>query len=581
MGAHMNITPSLANDTIAQLRRERDRFVAFAFASADILLELDDQNHILYANGALRGLLGIESTTILNKPIMHYIAPEDQTLFASALSQLNSSSRLDSTNIRFLTPRKNKIPFALTGFSFPDMDDHKYLSMSLRQPGVNPEDILEHDIDSGFLKKKPFIEHANHYVRKANEKGEKVKVTLLDLPELKAFIDDLPQDSALELVQEISDYLRERSVDGELAGLIEEDAYSFVHHGALDIDKVTQDIIAITKKKDPSGKGMVVRTATLDADPKGLSEQDSANALLYALNRCVESQGEEAGITSIAEAYEGLLDDTVDKIKAFKDLVENDQFKVAFQPIVELKNGVVHHFELLTRFDENKYFENPFQFISFGEQANLITDFDLAMCQKTFSVLQSAAANGNYPLVSINISGKSLSSMLFMDTVKKLLELNKAFRKQVIFEITESARIKDLTVANDFIQELREEGNMCCLDDFGVAESSFDYLRKLQVDFVKIDGSYVKESIQTTEGRKMLRAMASLCRNLGIVTIGEMVEDDKTASQLWEAGVKFGQGFLFGKPTLDEDELAQCSKPTPFYRGVLRARRVVLPKSAM
>ena len=110
------------------------------------------------------------------------------------------------------------------------------------------------------------------------------------------------------------------------------------------------------------------------------------------------------------------------------------------------------------------------------------------------------------------------------------------------------------------------------MDDFGTGESSFDYLRNLQVDFIKIDGSYVRESMKTVRGRQMLRAMAGLCANLGVQTIGEMVEDEKEAGLLYDCGIKFGQGYLFGKPTVEDETLIHHGKRSPIYKSVIRAR---------
>ena len=176
------------------------------------------------------------------------------------------------------------------------------------------------------------------------------------------------------------------------------------------------------------------------------------------------------------------------------------------------------------------------------------------------------------PLVAVNLSGKSLSSSLFIDALEKILDQAGRRRPQIIIEITESSKIENIQIANAFIQRLRKAGNRVCLDDFGAGESSFDYLRNLHVDFVKIDGSYVKESLLTVRGREMLKAMSSLCKDLGMVTIGEFVEDEKAAKLLWECGVKFGQGYFLGKPDMDAEVLANCSKPTPFYGGVMHVR---------
>jgi len=121
---------------------------------------------------------------------------------------------------------------------------------------------------------------------------------------------------------------------------------------------------------------------------------------------------------------------------------------------------------------------------------------------------------------------------------------------------------------------LRNEGNKCCLDDFGSGEASLDYLRRIHVDYVKIDGSYVRESVRTMRGRHMLRAMSALCKDMRMQTIGEYVEDTQIASMLWESGIRFGQGFLFGKPTVDMSVLENCSKPSEHYSGVIRTKRI-------
>ncbi len=269
-----------------------------------------------------------------------------------------------------------------------------------------------------------------------------------------------------------------------------------------------------------------------------------------------------------------MLDDTVERITQFKDTVDFKKFEIAYQPIVDIKNGIVHHYECLVRLNESETFSNPFQFISFGEQANLIADFDLAMMQRTLETLEEASKQGNFPLVAVNLSGRSLSSNLFMDAFKELMLQKPKTSKQIIIEITESCKITDFEIVGNFIDELKAEfESLFCLDDFGTGESSFDYLRNLQVDFIKIDGSYVKESVKTLRGRQMLRAMANLCSSLGVQTIGEMVEDEKAAGLLYDSGVRFGQGYLFGKPTIDPETLTLWGKPTPYFRSTVRARR--------
>ena len=572
----MTTSPNLSSAAAQvsdQLRHERDRFVAFAFASADILLELDAQGNILFADGATRGLLGRDVEELLGLDFFSLLPEADAASARRVMDEMDRKHRMDKTNINMHSRHLDAVPFSMSGFRLSSLQNHTYLSLSLLRGDVTTDQLFKRDFDTGLLKAQSFAEAASEKIAAAKERGEEVKLTLVGLPDLKGLLDQLSEDDAQVLLLQISEYLRSKSIDGDTAGMIDPESYSFVHAGVEEPTKLVAEIIAITQRADPKGKGIKVNSQTIDADPGALSQTDSANALLYTLNLFAQNAGADFTIDSLSKGYERLLDETVKKMTNFKQTVNEEEFKLAFQPIVDLKSGLIHHYEILVRINSQDTFKNPFDFITFGEQAGMIGDFDLLMIQKAFEVLEKTAKQGNRPMVAVNISGKSLGSMLFKDALRKLVEVNNKTRKQMIFEITESSKIEDMIAANDFIQELRKEGNLCCLDDFGTGESSFEYLRNLQVDFIKIDGSYVRESLKTQRGRHMLKAMAGLCRDLNVTTIGEMVEDEKAAALLWEAGVKFGQGYLFGKPEVDEATIINCKKPTPFYQGIMRAKK--------
>lgn len=553
-------------------QQERERYVAFAFACADVLIEITPEGNVVYANGATKGLLGRESKEMEGLDFFSLIHKEDLDELKQNLDELGTKHRMDLIEARVHTVHKDAMPFLIAGFRLSNIRNNLYLSLRTSHGQLNADELFHRDYDTGLLKTHGYVDTANEKIRNAIEKGDNVNVTLLDFPQLKELIDELPEDAAEHLLHDISDYIRENSLDGDTAGMIKEGSYSFVHDSSVEPAKVVNDILKITEKFTPMGKNMEVRTETLDADPGELSSQDSANVLLYTLNNFAQSSGEELCIHSLSESYEHMLDETVEKMYHFKQTVTEADFKVAFQPIVDLKSGLIHHYEALVRMNNNDIFSNPFEFITFGEQAGIIGDFDLLICQKVFDVLERTSKEGNFPLVAVNLSGRSLGSNWFKDSLRKVIDENKRRRKQLIFEITESSKIEDLESANEFVQEIRKGGNLFCLDDFGAGESSFDYLRNLQVDFIKIDGSYVRESLKTSRGRLMLKAMSGLCRDLNVTTIGEMVEDEKAAKLLWEAGVKFGQGYLFGKPEVDEETIINCKKPTPFYGGMMRIK---------
>ncbi len=554
------------------LKEERDRFVAFAFASADLLLEIDNNYNIRYIDGAIIGFLGEHPQQLIGRSLYSIIAEEEQQNVTEALHQIATKGRANQFRTFLQTKLYKSLPVTLAGATIPHKDNALFITITILTKEIDDE-LQQRDIKSGLFKKHDFAKQATKRIEEATKQGKNTKLTLLDFPELKEFLDSLEPTTAAELTIEIADYIRSKSLGGDTAGIVKEGVYSVLHDASVTTEQLLTEVQAITKKLDPQGKGVQAKAATIDGNIGNLTGQDSANAILYALNKFAKA-GDKFDLESIEQGYAEMLNDTMEKISSFKKTVTEDSFQLAFQPIVELKHGIIHHYETLVRFDSDK-FDNPFHFINFGEQTDLISDFDLAMCQRTIDVLKNAAKQHHYPRVAINLSGRSLSSQLFMDALKRLLDTVPKHKKQIIFEITESAKIDDMEKADNFLQSLRDDGHKCCLDDFGVGESSFEYLRTLSVDFVKIDGSYVRETLNSKKGKNMLRAITGMCRHLGIITIGEMIEDEKTAAILWESGIHFGQGYLFGKPTLDAGELVNCDKQSIYYAGAFKSKRKI------
>ncbi len=574
MGASLHAA-STGLDT--SIKIERDRFVAFAFASADVLVELNNEGNILFVDGATLGLLGRSPSEMVGKPFFSLVHTDSMEKAQNVFAGLTHLARIDHVEIHLSRKGKDDdfVRVNLSGFRMTGMNEHTYLTLSIpRSNVVDESEIFRRDLHSGLLKKESFVDDANAKIRQAQNEGKEVRLTLLDFPQIKELLDSLAPQLANSLMSEISAYLKSKSLDGDTAGMIENGAYSIVHDGSMSEQQIVDELVEITRRVDPAGKGITPTATSVTADTNRLTTQDSANALLYTINKFASERGANFSLPSLSEAYGSMLQDTVERIGHFKDTVEFKKFEIAFQPIVDIKNGIVHHYECLVRLHDSQAFANPFQFISFGEQANLIADFDLAMMDRTLEILETASKQGQFPLVAVNLSGRSLSSNLFMDAFKELMRSKATPSRQVIIEITESSKISDFALVDAFIKDLKGEfGSLFCLDDFGTGESSFDYLRNIQVDFIKIDGSYVRDSMKTLRGRQMLRAMAGLCNSLGVQAIGEMVEDEKSAGLLYDCGVKFGQGYLFGKPVVDTETLAHYGKPTPYFRSTVRARR--------
>jgi EAL domain-containing protein (putative c-di-GMP-specific phosphodiesterase class I) len=177
------------------------------------------------------------------------------------------------------------------------------------------------------------------------------------------------------------------------------------------------------------------------------------------------------------------------------------------------------------------------------------------------SRLKSMSARDQLIPVAMNISGHSINSDGFVDSLRELLAENPDLHGTIMFEITETARIADLAKANEIVNKLRADGFHVCLDDFGAGEAAFEYLWDLEVDFVKIDGAYVEASTKSDKGKAFLKAMSSLCHDLGMATIAERIETREELDYLKGIGVAYGQGYLFGRPDPAADLTVRGNSP--------------------
>ena len=536
---------------VTNLRSDRDRFVAFAFAAADALVELDDERKISYAVGAIHWLSGRSADHLLGTPFLDVVVEEDARLIRAAFATAETQSRFGPVNIRLKGSSGKQQPVALFGSYLPGRKNRLFLALSSHRiaPVTSVSENVQRDSQTGLLAKDSFAEVALEALKGGEEQETPYRMSLLNVDGLDQFQQRVDQAQADGFLSDISAHLQVHSVNGESAGRLTGNQFGLVHESSLDVAALEQSIVDRARDVDPTGEGLAIETSTVSLEADQVSEEDNARALLYTINKFSEQHGDFT-ISALSQGYKLMLDDTRDRITQFKKMIDAGKFDVVFQPIVDLKTREVHHSEALVRFHNDDDGNSPFEAITFAEDVGVIGDFDLAMCRKVIDKIHRARDHGDTLHIAVNLSGRSLESPGFVRALQSLLVSSDGIREQLMFEVTESAKITDLETTNKIIHDLRSKGHQVCLDDFGAGASAFQYLRALDVDFVKIDGVYVREALVKPNGKPFLRAMATLCSDLGIETIGEMVEDEPVARFLLESGVRYGQGYLFGRPAV-------------------------------
>lgn len=526
------------------LKAERDRFVALAFCWADFLLEVDMEETIVFAGGPWQAITSMTTDQLIGTKLEDIVLAEDMGLMRSLLGVARRQGRIEDVEIRFKGQRKAGLPIGFAGYFLEDLGNHYFLAMRIsRNQGAGLVHGGQKATDSNLYDANSFADALGGKLKAASGDNDN-QLTLINMPGMAELKERLDPGQTAELEKVLGTYLRANSVDGDSAAELDEGKFGLVHADDLDVRSLESQLAGVAKDFDPTKQGLNIEAATMAVDAENISEEDMANGLVYAINRFKDGGSGVFNMSELASNLSTLVSEAAEKVSTFKATVANRDFHLVYHPIINVMTGEVHHYEALTRFEEGV---SPFEIITMAEETGLIPEFDLAVVEKGLEFLNTIPRNN--PLsIAVNISGQSVASEWYVNALNNLMNDNKWAEGRMMFEITESAKMVDLEMANTFIQRLRKAGFPVCLDDFGAGAASFSYLMSLEVDVVKIDGPVVKDAQKARRGKALLESMATLCKNLGIETVAEMVDDKTGLDFVRKCGIDYAQGYLFGKP---------------------------------
>ncbi len=239
--------------------------------------------------------------------------------------------------------------------------------------------------------------------------------------------------------------------------------------------------------------------------------------------------------------------------KKLRDALDRDQIVLFAQPIVRLSDYKTTHHEVLLRIrDEHGGYISPAVFMDVAESTGIVREIDLRVVEKLLAHITRSGLAGAKVRYFINLSGISMSSQDWVDRFMALLAKSDVHPNQLGFEITETAALSDVEVAMKFIRRLRAIGCRIALDDFGSGFSSFYYLRQFDVDYVKIDGSFIRDLADDNGSRLFVKALNDVAQGMKKQVIAEWVESAAAVEMLVGMGTQYAQGYYFHKPKLLE-----------------------------
>jgi predicted signal transduction protein with EAL and GGDEF domain len=232
--------------------------------------------------------------------------------------------------------------------------------------------------------------------------------------------------------------------------------------------------------------------------------------------------------------------------------VERGEFRMFYQPIIEIQSGKTIGFESLVRWQHpERGIVSPDDFIPIAEETGQIIplgEWVLRESCRQFREWQSEKIADENLTISVNLSCKQFMQSDLVERITAILQETQLNAECLRLEITESHLIEDSELAVTIIKRLRDIGVKLSIDDFGTGYSSLSYLHRLPIDFLKIDRSFVSRMLTNNENSEIVQTVITLAKNLGIEVIAEGIETIEQAEQLRKLNCRFGQGYFYSKP---------------------------------
>jgi diguanylate cyclase (GGDEF)-like protein/PAS domain S-box-containing protein len=412
--------------------------------------------------------------------------------------------------------------------------------------------FADHDPLTGLINRRRFAEELARHVA-YRERYPQVGGALLmgDLDNFKYVNDTLGHKAGDELIKAVAHQLRGRLRESDVLGRLGGDEFAVLLPRA-ELEQASG--VAETLREVVAGLEVVIGghrlratisigVAPLDADSTAEDALAAADIAMYEAKR----GGRNRVAAAVAdEPADSSVKRHLGWAERLRTALAEDRFELYTQPIVELSTGSVTRYELLLRMRENGELISPAAFIYTAERFNLIEEIDRLVIRRAIRLLADQSdASTNY---HVNLSGLSIVKPDLLKFLARELASTAVDPARLTFEITETAAIIDMDAAERCAHGLHAIGCSLALDDFGCGFGSFSYLKYVPVEFLKIDGSFVTNLVQSNSDRLLVKAMIDVAHGMQIQAIAEHVASEETRQLLEEYGVDYGQGYHLGQP---------------------------------
>ncbi len=546
------------------LYREKEQAQVTLSCIADGVITTDIIGQITYINPAALKLTGYDEQELLGQRIDRVITIESDNKQLPVFACIESGKQVDSVSGDVLidkqgeqrvihqvaTPRHNAIGDTIGAvLILRDVSKSHRLANRLSWQAT-------HDELTGLVNRREFERRLEKVIDTAREEGTEHCLCFMDLDKFKVVNDTCGHAAGDELLRQLSDIFRSKIRGADTLARLGGDEFAIILsecelgpavNVAENIRMAVEDF-RFGWQDQSFQVGISVGLVMVDAHSPDMDEVfKAADSACYAAK---DAGRNRVHIYSPNDVEISQRRGEAHWLVRIQNALDEDRFELHYQPIVPIADDRDPlHYEILIRMvSEDGELIPPGAFITSAERYQLMSKIDLWVIERLFTWIEAHWDHRAEAVFAINLSGQSLADESLLYRVKQLIDEHAIAADHICFEITETAAISNLSQAQLFMDELRELGCRFALDDFGSGLSSFAYLKSLRVDYLKIDGAFVKDMVEDDIDRAMVESIHNIGSVLKLRTIAEFVEDDAILQALKELGVDFAQGYGIARP---------------------------------
>jgi len=411
-----------------------------------------------------------------------------------------------------------------------------------------------HDPLTGLYNRRIFEDLLKYEIGRAKRKGYHFSLVFIDLDNFKYINDSYGHHTGDIVLKSVADVLRSSMRDGDLVARIGGDEFVIMlsetplEQGIYVAERIR---LQLEKNKICTMDGSVISVSAslgvVEFPTHGKTKEELLIVVDNALYKAKDMGKNKVYVPAVKE-IESTIKEKRKEFTLLQEAIEKSLFIPFFQPIYNLNKDTVHAYEVLARLKtENGEIISAYRFISLAEKLGKIKEVDKAIIKKALKLKKK---NNIQQKLFINLSAKDLSDTDFWEYLFEEVEKLHIHPGEIVFEITEREAVREITEVQILIRKLKEKGFHFAIDDFGSGYSSFYYMKYFPIDYVKIDGEFIRElNPLDSKSVAFVESMNFLCQKLQIKTVAESIENQEILKLLKNIGIDFGQGFHLGYPS--------------------------------